>query len=90
MRGSMKRLVRAVSDFRSFDGYTVEELEEFYPDYLDEIGIDVDGASQVYIPRNPNNEFVAIEYNVNDIRLYRNGQYDCKVSFGTMYDVLSK
>lgn len=86
----MKRWVRAVQDFRNFDGYTVEELEEFYPDYLDEIGIDVDGASQVYIPRNTNNEFVAVEYDGNDIKLYRNGQYDCKVSFSTMYNVLSK
>lgn len=56
------------SDYRKFVGYTVEELEEDFPELLDEdlfacVSYRPDDIQQVYISKNPKNRrYIAIEY----------------------------
>lgn len=53
--------IQAASDYRTFDGLSIDEIEESYPDifefYFKDIYNDIE---EVYLSKNPNNNRVAI------------------------------
>lgn len=82
----MKRVIRASSDYRKFDGYSLDEVREFYPEYQS-WPVDYSRAKEIYIPRNRNNAYIGVKYR-DGFRLVGDGE-EFPVSFSLMSDYLS-
>ena len=70
-----KRKVTAASDFRTFNGYDLDELSEWYPDILYDHLYDIqDDIKQVFVSNNPECEFFGVEDLSGNYFVYK--QYD--------------
>lgn len=72
-----KRKIQAASDFRTFDGYDLDEMQEIFPDiYMDfiyDIRYDV---NTVYISKNPNCPYIGVQDSLGDYYVYVNDHPD--------------
>lgn len=89
-----KRKIQAASDYRTFDGYDLDEFQEIYPDlYMDfiyDIRYDV---QKVFVSRNPECNFIGVRDTDDGYYVYDNsmvvdpGWYE--VTFSELADYLS-
>lgn len=67
-----KRKIQAASDFRTFAGYDMDEMQESSPDvywdYLYDIRTDV---QRCFISFNPNCEFIGVQDSLGDYFVYK-------------------
>lgn len=62
MRITRTRKINAASDFRRFDGFTVEELQEIYPDIFEDMIEDIqEDIDEIYISKNPACPFYGVK-----------------------------
>lgn len=83
------------SDFRKFIGYSVDEIEEIWPDYLEDerfapISFRPDDIESVYMAKDPKcQKYVAIQYDDGQILLSDGSKIE-DVDFASLYNYFSQ
>lgn len=85
-----KKKIQAASDYRTFDAYTPEEIDEMFPDWETWASKEeIHDAELVYLPKSEENPYIGIKYPDGEIWVYGAGR-DAKVSFEELCDYMSE
>lgn len=85
-----KKKIQTASDYRTFDAYTPEEIDEMFPDWKTWASKEeIHDAELVYLPKSEENPYIGIKYPDGEIWVCGAGR-DAKVSFEELCDYMAE